>query len=436
MKRMVSAIIFFGLILHVNAQIGRVGINTPTPSAMLHVKDSCVLFTGVYPLAFTPGAPPVSGAGTRMMWYPDKAAFRAGSVDGSEWNKDNIGSGSIAMGHNTKASGSPSYVFGESSTASGNGSVAIGNYVEATSNNAIAFGTLTHATGINATTMGQATTASGMLSTAMGFGSVALGTHSLATGFFTRAVGNFSTSHGYNTKSKSYCGTVIGIYNDSTNAGSINSLDANNRLFQVGNGTSDIARSNAMTVLQNGRVGINTVSPSAILHVKDSSVVFTGAGTLPGTPGNPPVSGAGIRMMWYPDKAALRAGFTPGTGWDKDNIGTYSTAFGYGTKANGQYSTAMGFGSTASSSFTTAMGYNSTANGAGSTAMGENSTASGTNSTAMGYGTTASNSYTTAMGYGTNANGYGATAIGNQTTSSGEASTAIGGFTIASGHYS
>jgi hypothetical protein len=30
------------------------------------------------------GEIPIAGAGTRMMWYPKKAAFRAGEVDGAQ----------------------------------------------------------------------------------------------------------------------------------------------------------------------------------------------------------------------------------------------------------------------------------------------------------------------------------------------------------------
>ena len=70
-----------------------VGIGTITPNARLHVSDSNVLFTG--PLTI-PGTttyyPPASGPGSRMMWYPQKAAFRVGFVDDDkQWNKDSIG---------------------------------------------------------------------------------------------------------------------------------------------------------------------------------------------------------------------------------------------------------------------------------------------------------------------------------------------------------
>src|ERR1700704_3106468 len=77
-----------------SAQIGRVGINTLTPQAMLHVKDSSVLFSAVSPLPLVPGNPPISGAGTRMMWFPDKAVFRAGIVTGGNWDKSNLGEAS------------------------------------------------------------------------------------------------------------------------------------------------------------------------------------------------------------------------------------------------------------------------------------------------------------------------------------------------------
>lgn len=89
------------------AQTGKVGINTTTPQAMLHVKDSNVLFSGNLTLQpnNTHVDPPVSGQGIRLMWYADKAAFRAGYVDADEWNKANIGNYSFAGGHGTIAKG-------------------------------------------------------------------------------------------------------------------------------------------------------------------------------------------------------------------------------------------------------------------------------------------------------------------------------------------
>jgi hypothetical protein len=65
--------------------------------------------------------------GTRLIWYPRKAAFRAGHLDNiavhrAKWDDNNIGQYSIAMGHNTQSSAIASMVLsGENNViASGN----------------------------------------------------------------------------------------------------------------------------------------------------------------------------------------------------------------------------------------------------------------------------------------------------------------------------
>ena len=78
-----------------------VGIGTITPRARLHVVDSSVVFSAADPLLAVPGNPPISGAGAHMMWYTGKAAFRTGFVDGTQWDKDNIGHYSFASGYST-----------------------------------------------------------------------------------------------------------------------------------------------------------------------------------------------------------------------------------------------------------------------------------------------------------------------------------------------
>src|SRR6476659_8226396 len=113
------------ILLHCLSQ--NVGIGTTTPAARLHVKDSSVLFTGSNSLPAAAGNPPVSGAGVRLMWYPDKAAFRVGFVGDKNWDKDSIGSLSFASGSNTKAKGQGSFAMGEATTANGFASVSLGN---------------------------------------------------------------------------------------------------------------------------------------------------------------------------------------------------------------------------------------------------------------------------------------------------------------------
>ena len=125
MKKAVTIFfISFCLFQNLLAQVGKVGVNTTTPAAMLHVKDSSVVFTGIYP-AMPTNPPPVSGAGTRMMWYADKRAFRAGMVTGTHWNKDSIGLYSLAIGNNVKARGASSTALGNSSIAYGANSLSL-----------------------------------------------------------------------------------------------------------------------------------------------------------------------------------------------------------------------------------------------------------------------------------------------------------------------
>lgn len=68
----------------------------------------------------TTGAVPTSGAGTRFMWIPSKAAIRAGQVDGTQWDSANIGTGSAAFGWNNTASGTNCLVAGYNNTVIGN----------------------------------------------------------------------------------------------------------------------------------------------------------------------------------------------------------------------------------------------------------------------------------------------------------------------------
>lgn len=97
-------------------------------------------------------------------------------------------------------------------------------------------------------------------------GSTALGDNSNAfSGSYTYASG--STSMGIGVKSKSYNGVAVGTYNDSTNAASSTSYDPLNRAFQIGIGTDNANRANALTVLFNGNTGIGTVNPDSTLHV-------------------------------------------------------------------------------------------------------------------------------------------------------------------------
>ncbi|MBS1779928.1 MAG: tail fiber domain-containing protein [Bacteroidetes bacterium] len=151
-----------------------VGIGTSSPSALFHVFNGCVLFSGAT------GTNTVSGAGTRMMWIPDKAAFRSGMVTSSQWDNANIGMYSAAIGNSTTASGDGSFAANVSTIASASGAFAANYLTHASNSNATAFGESTNASGVAAFATGNTTTASGTYSIAGGINSVASGDASAA----------------------------------------------------------------------------------------------------------------------------------------------------------------------------------------------------------------------------------------------------------------
>jgi hypothetical protein len=90
----------------------------------------------------TTGTTPAIGAGTRMMWIPNRAAFRAGAVNGTQWNDINIGFNSAAFGNNCIASGMNSFAAGNSSSAGSNSAISMGSSCSASSSNTVALGNL------------------------------------------------------------------------------------------------------------------------------------------------------------------------------------------------------------------------------------------------------------------------------------------------------
>ncbi|CAN5511689.1 hypothetical protein BH23BAC4_BH23BAC4_12790 [soil metagenome] len=192
------------------------------------------------------GAVPVSGAGSRLMWLPERAAFRAGRVTGAQWDPANIGSYSIAFGANTTASGNFSTAMGFNTLAGGENSLATGFNTEASGLRSTAMGFNRRASGSSSLATGSYSEAAGSRSTAMGYNTRASGSSSLATGATTEAAGNFSTAMGYRAKSL-HSGTFV--WADFTNADFASTGD-NQFLIRAGGG-----------------VGIGTNNPTERLHV-------------------------------------------------------------------------------------------------------------------------------------------------------------------------
>jgi hypothetical protein len=289
------------------------------------------------PGTFGPTTPadsiPATGTGTRLMWYPAKAAFRAGRVfdntvagigtDGRTfWDPANVGNYSVAFGNNTRASGDVSFAAGINTVASGTNATAFGAGTEASSSAATAMRNETTASAANATAMGRQTTASGTEATAMGTSTTASGDASVATGSITTASGDNATSMGFATIASGADATAMG---SETNA------------------TGFIATA----------MGFDTEASSDFATAMGKETTASG------------------------EAATAMGNKTEASGVD-------ATAMGNETTASGDRATAMGFQTTASAVDATTMGNETEASGFAATAIGNNTVAAGGASLSIG----------------------------------------------------
>jgi len=279
-----------------------------------------VVFPGTYSSGETGANVPATGSGTRTMWYPERGAFRAGQVTGTQWDAANIGAHSVAFGYNTRASGTGSFAAGSGSIASGAYSMAhgynqfvqsgysaafgAGHVIAATAANSFAAGEMHYIEGWGSTAFGQAhnieqtalisfaagegnwlwgtasmalgvwsTAGGGTSSTAIGFLNVAEGEAAMAFGVGTQAVRAASTALGrwtlasgeaslaanHYTTAASYASSAFGRFN--VGGGTPTSWVGEDPLFEIGIGTSPSNRANAVTVRKDGEVTIVKLKP-------------------------------------------------------------------------------------------------------------------------------------------------------------------------------
>ncbi|HEX2080202.1 MAG TPA: tail fiber domain-containing protein [Longimicrobium sp.] len=141
------------------------------------------------------GIIPATGAGYRMMWYPYRAAFRAGGTDdggaGNYWDDANTGFYSWAGGNLTIANSFASFAFGDQ--------------VEVLAVDAAGFGASNTVTsgGVAGFTAGAANTCGGSYCMALGYtanagaiGSVAIGYRVTADAAYAVALGHRASANG------------------------------------------------------------------------------------------------------------------------------------------------------------------------------------------------------------------------------------------------
>jgi trimeric autotransporter adhesin len=172
---------------------GHLGLNTTNPSMMLHVHEGGLLVTA------TGGSPttPNLGAGTRLIWLPEKGAFRAGSIAGPDWDPASVGDNSWAGGLNSMASGDFSFAMGQTNNATGIASVALGRLNTTTGLGSAALGLANVCTNEGAIALGDGNVVGGHDAVAAGEFNVADGWASIALGQECHSMADNSVTIGY-----------------------------------------------------------------------------------------------------------------------------------------------------------------------------------------------------------------------------------------------
>jgi hypothetical protein len=201
-------------------------------------------------------------------------------------NSISSNSNSFSIGHKTSATGWESVAFGDSSISSGGISFASGYHSAASGWTSFSAGNAAMATGDVSFAIGSLTRAAGSTSIATGFGTLAngynalsggdhskaLGNNSLAFGLNTTAIGSSSIAFGASTKAKAFASLVIGQFNDTSGIGIQKDwFSGTDQAFVIGNGWDETTRSNAFTVLQNGKTAIGIVTPTEMLDVNGNA---------------------------------------------------------------------------------------------------------------------------------------------------------------------
>ncbi|MCX6781610.1 MAG: hypothetical protein NTW66_00585, partial [Candidatus Magasanikbacteria bacterium] len=442
---------------------GRLGINNSAPEFALTLgNDGGIIAAGTAGSGATLAS---AGAGTRMIWYPRKAAFRAGYVNNTQWDDVNIGAYSFAGGNQVRASGQGSTAFGTASIASGNGSFAAGDFASASGEYAFAGGEGTIASGKSSVALGNFTVASNNYSVALGNYTVANSTGAFSAGNYNTSSANYASTLGsYNTAagnsslalglgnyvntsglygavamgSSSYVNaqTAMAFGRNVTTTGN-NSIAMGQYLTVSGVGSFGLSVSstlnptisnNNVIALMGGNVGIANTGPTVALNVgaltgsaADGGIIARGnlgSGSILDSTNLPAASGA--YMIWNPRKGAFRATTESSVTYLRDGyVGISSVAMGNNVIASGTASVAIGALNSATADWSAALGGNS-------------NYASGTYATVIGgLSNIAGGQYSVAGGWISQATGFGSVAIGIGNSATGNRSYAFGsGMTV------
>ena len=200
-----------------------------------------------------------SGISSFATGYMTQAVGKSSTAIGNQTKA--LADGAFAAGFGTQAKGINSIALGNVSFAEGGNSFAVGNGAKASGEVSFAFGNAAQSTGQAAVSFGTTTVASGIGSFATGMGNRAEGNFSFVSGSASKSEGNLSTAMGQNTYAAKNFGVAIGhgTFSNSESSAAMGKYNVGyeDSIFEIGIGTNDGTRKNALTVYKNGDISIN-----------------------------------------------------------------------------------------------------------------------------------------------------------------------------------
>lgn len=238
--------------LYINGE-GNIGMGTTQPDAKLHVNGPQILWSSDNTLAGSQYGMVIGANNTIWAWDIDEyfVLWETNEMV-SDW-EPGVWDASMIIGNENTLSG-------------GNGSLAAGNY--------------NYLEGLESYVFGRTNTGDGRLLFVFGFKNIVDESYSVAFGRENVVNGKYAWAMGYSNTVPTYStgGFALGYDLETSNAMWSSAIwrynvAASDALFTVGNGASDASRSNALTILDGGNVGIATDTPAQALDVHGNIAV-------------------------------------------------------------------------------------------------------------------------------------------------------------------
>jgi trimeric autotransporter adhesin len=376
--------------------------------------------------AFLMGATGLTGAGTRMVYWPN-GAFRQGTINSDQWDLVNCGINSNAHGENTIASGNNSHSEGYNSISNG-----INSHAE---------GEITIANGINSHSEGEQTRADGQASHAEGSLTIAMGINSHAEGRETRSNSDDSHTEGAHTQTNGYYSHAEGLYcradGDSSHSEGQNTISVGQSSHSEGRGCTAFGTASHAE-------GLNTVSIGDASHAEGENTRSVGLGSHSegfGCTAFGQYSHSEGENCISVGQSSHSEGFgctafgaaSHSEGQNTVSFGDYTHSEGQNTVSFGDYTHSEGQNSISAGIASHAEGRNTLSIGRSSHSEGQNTISVGNYSHAEGENTISVGDYSHSEGFGCTAFGAASHAEGQSSISGGIASHAEGLFTSAFG---